>query len=320
MLLAALTLLAQAQVSTISPHGVVLAPDPAVPYLATALHHPTVDWDPTRSRHMMAFATDQPGHANCPDGVTGLGLATSPGGHHWTVGPQALALPDPTSTDPGACRITEPALLFDAATDSLHVWFVAEGPGNVVSGIGHLELQLDAAGDPVWPPLYSGLVLPGTYREPSVIRVQSRYVMAFASYPNIQVATGPTPTGLTMDGSALDVDDYTVTWMEDEFWRGSMACRATGSFPLEIFAAGFDQTTGEWAIGKAVASPSNLTNWTLATAPLVGPHSGAEEEGFDFVLRGAADYVVYAGHAGQIEAGSFQITAAAGDPASKTCP
>lgn len=318
-LFSALTLITWATAAPLTPRRVVLAPDPGLSYASDALHHPAVDWDSDRGQGVMVFATEQPPHANCPRGVTGLGYAVSPDGLNWTIAPEPLALPDPTALEGWSCRLTEPAVLYDASTDSLQVWFVAEGFTNRQTGIGHAEVLLDAYGSPILPATDIELaVLTDQYREPAVLRKNGTYHLMLASYPDLYVATGTGPRSW----SAPELAIRSILGSADMASRGALSCDDAGAFPLRALAAEHTHASDDWTIRHAVASPTAPDNWVVDATPSATLPSSVPWSGFDVLTTDTYDTILYAGVNGRILLASTHA-AGAGSPVivpSRDCP
>jgi hypothetical protein len=303
-----------------STYGTVLLTGSNVPYGST-IGSPSVVYDSVNDRYIMVFETFIGSTANCPAGEWGLGTAFSTDGLSWSVRPTPLIDPNPASGTPNyySCVAAHPGAIYlppgagGAAGGTIYVYFKAEQASDACTvlggtpswgceqytGVGSVRVRLRANGS-----IRDTLVAPApllakstNFGYPKPIRYQNTLAISYTEYPNVMIATASSPTGPFLDqGTALDVNDYTVDWMQDEFFNAAIACRDTGSFPLELFAGGRDTDFAavlDGGIGKAVASPLNITNWTLATVPQFSWVGDDAYRHWDVLRVDASDYLLY---------------------------
>ena len=305
--------------STYSP---VLLTGADVPYGFT-IGSPSVVYDSVSDRYVMFFESFLGSTANCPVGEWGIGTAFSSDGLNWTVNGTPLINPNPGAATPNyySCVAAHPGAIYTtngSPGGTIYIYFKAEQADDACTvlggtpawgcgqytGVGSVRVRLRANGAirDITTTNSPALIKTDNFGYPKPLRYQSTLALAYTEYPNVNIATTSVgnPSGPFIDqGTALDVADFdmgAVSWMEDEFFNAAIACKDTGAFPLELFAGGRDTDFAavlSGGIGKAVASPLNITNWALAVDPQFSWTGDDAYRHWDVLRVDDADYLLY---------------------------
>lgn len=302
-----------------STYGPVLLTGSDVPFGST-IGSPSVVYDSVNNRYLMFFETFVGSTANCPAGEWAIGSATSSDGLSWTVAPTPIIDPNPASGAPNyySCVAAHPGAIYTTTGSpggSVYLYFKAEQASDACvvlgvppswgcgqyTGVGATRIRFRANGTirDTTTTAEPALAKANNFGYPKPIRYNSTIALSYTEYPNVNIATTTTaaPNGPFSDqGVALDVNNYTVDWMKDEFFNAALACRDTGSFPLELFVGGRDTRYAQvlnGGIGKAVAAPTNFLSWTLAADPQFSWTGDGSYRHWDVLRVDAADYLLY---------------------------
>jgi hypothetical protein len=292
--------------------GAVLSPQASIPWASQSIGAPSVAYDSIRNRYMMMFETRLPGtDANCPQGLWGLGLATSPDGITWTINPLPIIAPNGTNGNYWECVAAHPAAVFvdDGVNGHLQVYFKAEqgvdgcpsDPASCqYSGIGRLRVNLDASGAPSGLSVQANPPLPFSAGQvggfPRVVQDAGTYVLAVQRYPDIHVTSSIAFTAFPPSSPVVTVAQYSpfVSWVQDEFFSPTLVCDDSRAFPFAMFLGGRDTSfasikTG--AMAKAISSTPSF--WALSTTPDFSWSTNNEWRHWDVQRLTTGDYLIW---------------------------
>jgi hypothetical protein len=238
----------------------VLEPDPAITFMSQSIGAPSVVYDTIRGRFFMVFETRTPTvDARCPQGVWGIGAATSTDGINWTPFATPILEPTPGNGRFYSCVAAHPSAMFfpnnPSANGGIVVVFKGEQDTDAcdvitpswgcdtATGFGRIQIALDAAGDPSSITIRSRPIYQpagNVFGYPKIVRDGTMYHMLYQDWPDIWSVEGTNLLGLSSPDIALDVSDYnsTLTWVEDEFYNPSLVCDDDPAFPYATFVGG----------------------------------------------------------------------------------
>lgn len=276
-----------------STYGPVILTGASVPFGDT-VGSPSVIYDSTNDRYMMFFETFMGTTANCPAGEWGIGVALSNDGLSWTVNPNPVIDPDPASGSPTyySCVAAHPGAIYTPSGSpggTVYLYFKAEQASDACTvlgsppswgceqytGVGSTRVRFNANGtirDRVTTAAPS-LPKDTNFGYPKPLRYQSTIALSYTVYPDVHIATTPvtSPNGPFVEqGVAMEHASLAPDWAPDEFFNAAISCQDSGAFPVELWVGGRDTDFGivlTGALGKAVASPTNITNWVLDVEP-----------------------------------------------------
>ncbi len=268
---------------------------------------PSVVFDDNSGLFVMVFETQLGTDPDCPVGVWGLGLATSPDGKTWTDAGGPLVQPAPTAGTYWNCVAAHPTVV-DAQSNRLTVFFKAEQGDSACdtvipawgcdqyTGIGRLALQWNAftnqytATTPTGQPV---LNVGQNFGYPKAVYKNAQYRLALSRRPEMLVASGTITSSLTVDGTAWSPGD--APWTPDEVFNPAPVCERDGTFTAfvggrSLSGGGATITAGN--VGR-LASTDFLT-WTLGPGPLFSTTIGdVEMRHWDVLQVGTTDYLMY---------------------------
>lgn len=259
--------------------GAVLSPDPGFPYMSQSIGSPAVVYDTLRGRFLMFFESKTTTiDARCPQGVWALGAAWSNDGVNWTPFPSAVLTPNPTQTKWWSCAISHPTAIFSptAYAGAGGVFVMVKGEQrndacavvapswgcDVLTGIGRMQVQLDASGDPIRvfaqaTPNIEPTV--ATFGYPKLVQKTGVYRVLYQGYPDIWSTFNTTPGVFPAGNNAVEIAHadaaLAVTWARNELFNPSLLC---GDDPVYTYASfvggratqGATIVSGGW--GKAI--------------------------------------------------------------------
>lgn len=230
---------------------------------------------------------------NCPAGVWGIGLATSPNGlDSWTVRSTPIIAPNPSSSTFFSCVAAHPGAIYrelaqggaidlffkgQQATDACDVTVPSWGCEEY-TGIGRYRIRFDSSGNFFDQTLFTTPVhnIDSNFGYPKPLRYtdaggSTTWYMTYTDYPNVQRLSANAPGGpWTDEGTMLDVANSAATWVENEFFSAAPTCREAGAFPFEVFVGGRDTRYAfvlAGAVGKAVSITGVPGSWNIGPTP-----------------------------------------------------
>lgn len=327
----------------------VFSPNGAIPFMSTSIGSPTVVYDTLHSRWFMLFeslttAVD----ANCPQGVWSLGAAVSTDGVSWTPYNTPVVNAVPSSTNYYTCAATHPtAVFFPNNNGTIIAFFKAEQVDdacasvtpswgcNVKTGIGRVQITLNASGDPIIVTKSATPVhQPATqnFGYPKVIKKGNLYRILYQAYPDIVSTSSSNLT--TFPAATLEVDmingtTYGTTYSIDEWFNPSFVCDDDPSFPYATFVGARNTNAGtvvEGAWGKAIRDVWTGGSFALDLTPQITWSSNEEWRHWDVTRLTTDEYLVWfdekdslTGH-NSIYFGYTDAGFNSADAVSKVCP
>ena len=283
----------------------------AVGWTTGGIGSPSVVFDDASSLFVMVFETQLGTHPDCPVGVWGIGLATSPDGITWTDAGGPLVQPDPNNATPHLfywdCVAAHPTIV-DRSSGNLTMFFKSEqsdascdtstpswGCGQY-TGIGRVLITWDSgAGEylATTPDATPALDVGQNFGYPRALFADGEYKVALSQRPDMLVASGAA-SSLTLDGTAWLPGD--APWTPDEIFNPAPVCEADGSYSAflggrELGVGGFGDIVGG-NIGRLESS--DFVTWNLGAGPVLSTDNGdVEMRHFDALLVGTTDYLLY---------------------------
>ena len=308
-----------------------------VPWTTGGVGSPSVVWDDSAGgRFVMVFETQLGTHPDCPVGVWGIGLATSPDGITWTDAGGPLIQPAPGANTYWNCVAAHPTIIDRGSV--LTVFFKAEqtttacdgGPQpwgcDQYTGVGQLAVFWNnAAGEYLAvPPNTSPVLNVGqNFGYPRGVYAGGEYKVSLSRRPDMLVASG-TISSLSVDGTAWVPGD--APWTQDEVYNPAPVCESTGDFAA--FVGGRDlvgTAIDEGYVGRL--SSTDFLTWNLDAGPVFSTTVGdVEMRHWDVLPVGTTDYLLYfsdqTGPGGTNRVGLAQTTAGwiPASVQSKVCP
>ncbi len=340
----------------------VLEPDTsgALPWMENSVSSPSVAYDPIRDQFYMVFESRILDPADgalvgCPQGLWGLGLATSPDGVTWTVDPDPIIEPVPGDGTYFSCVAAHPTILFEtpiqAPNGTIVVWFKAEQDEGVqalcglptepnwgceqYTGVGRIRVPLFPDGTVHSVRIRGNPVIgAGAFPSigyPKVYNDAGTYQMLVTMYPDIWVSDSIDHNAFGPPTVVMEVADYqgAITWVRDEFFNPTAVCDDSATFPLASFVGGRDTDfgavlSGGW--GKAISTTG--LSWVLGVDAQQEWFTDDEWRHWDILRLITDDYLVWFSQAdtgsvpkvNRIYFGGTTLTFNNTDVQSKTCP
>jgi hypothetical protein len=321
---------------------------------------PSVAYDFLRDQFFMVFESrilDPVDGAlvGCPQGVWGLGLATSPDGLTWTVNSLPILEPVPGNGTYFSCVAAHPTILFETPPQfpdgSIIVWFKTEQDEGVLAtcgtaaeptwgceqytGIGRMRLALAADGSVTARRIRQNPVI-GASTFPSIgypkaFTAGGNYHMLLTMYPDIWHTSSIDPNAWDPPTLVMEVADYqgAITWVRDEFFNPTSVCDDSALFPLASFVGGRDTNlgtvlSGGW--GKAISVTGS--SWVLGVDAQQEWMNDDDWRHWDVHKLVTGDYLVWFSQAdagtspkvNRIYFGGTTLTFNNADVQSKSCP
>lgn len=266
---------------------------------------PSVVFDPASNLFVMVYETQIGTHPDCPVGVWGLGLATSPDGITFTDAGGPLIQPAPTSSQYWNCVAAHPTLV-DRSSGNLVLLFKSEQTSTACdvttpdwgcdqyTGIGRLAITWNSGTSEYLataPDTTPALGIATNFGYNRAVFADAEYKVALTRKPDMMVATGPA-TSLTLGSTVWSPGD--VSWTPDEVYNPAVVCEADGSFTAFVGgrALGAGESVDEGNLGR-LTSPDFAT-WALGPGPLFSTTVGdAELRHWDALRVGTTDYLLY---------------------------
>jgi len=340
----------------------VLEPDTtgAFPWMENSVGSPSIAYDFLRDRFLMVFESrilDPVDGAlvGCPQGVWGLGLATSPDAVTWTVDPTPLIEPVPGDGTHFSCVAAHPTILYETPPQdpdgTIVVWFKGEQDEGVqalcglpteprwgceqYTGIGRMRVPLFPDGTVHSTRIRRNPVIDaGTFPSigyPKVFDDGGIYNLLLTMYPDIWATSGQTHNNFAPPTDVMEVVDYqgAITWVRDEFFNPATVCDDSATFPLASFVGGRDTNfgavlSGGW--GKAISTTGS--SWVLGVDAQQEWFDDDSWRHWDIMRLTTGDYLVWFSQAdagtvpkvNRIYFGGTTLTFNNTDVQSKSCP
>lgn len=296
--------------------GPVLEPDPGLSYMATSIGSPSVVWDSIRERWFMLFetltATVDP---DCPQGVWGVGAATSEDGVTWTPYSTPILNPVPSGTRFFNCVASHPTGVFlPSGNGQIVVFFKAEQSldacalntptwgCDVKTGFGRAQITLNVSGDPSVIGIGTKPVHTPTatnYGFPKVVKDGNQYRILYQAYPDIVSTSSAVFTSFpaaTTEIELINGEKYGTTYAIDEWYNPSFVCDDDPAFPYAVFV-GARNTNGatvvEGAWGKATRDVWAGGSFALDLTPQVTWSTNEEWRHYDVTRFSDDTYAVW---------------------------
>ncbi len=306
-----------------------------VPWTPGGVGSPSVVFDSSSGLFVMVFETQVGTDPDCPVGVWGIGLATSPDGKTWTDAGGPLVQPAPGAGTYWNCVAAHPTVV-DRSSSFLTVFFKAEQGDSACdsgtqpwgcdqyTGVGQLALFWTGTEYLATPPNSQPVLNVGqNFGYPRAVFADGEYKVALSQRPDMLVASG-TITSLAVDATAWSPGD--APWTPDEVYNGAPVCESDGSFAAFVGGRVLTGTSiDEGNVGRITST--DFIHWSLGAGPLFSTGVGdVEMRHWDVLPVGTTDYLLYfsdqTGPGGTNRVGLAQ-TSAGWAPASvhsKVCP
>jgi hypothetical protein len=243
--------------------------------------------------------------ANCPVGVWGLGLATSPDGVTWSPAPGALL--EPKAGTYYSCVAAHPTAIYDETSRAMYVFFKTEQGTDACdaaepswgcsrfTGVGRARVTFDGAGAPSRltvrdTPVVSVGVDMGF---PKFVEQGGTKYLLLSRNPDVFVAQSATFRDFVIAEDPV-MSPGLVSWGQDEMFNPSVVCQDSLTFPLASYPGGrnieaFAITEAGW--GKALASTPE--SWFLGASPYFEWSDDDQWRHWEVIRLSTGEYMVY---------------------------